>query len=79
MISKQIKIRLEKIDDVKNFVEATNKIPNIIDVLSGRYVADAKSIMGLFSLDLSKDLILTVYGDLNPAFEYELRKFEVLE
>ena len=79
MISKQIKIRLDKIDDVKRFVETASKIPNIIDVLSGRYVADAKSIMGLFSLDLSKDLILTVYGDLNPAFEYELRKFEVLE
>lgn len=79
MYSTEIKVKINRIDDVKRFVELTNKMPNVVDIASGRFVTDAKSIMGLFSMDLSKGLVVTVYGDLNPAFEYELRKFEVME
>lgn len=55
---KEIKIKLSSIESVKNFVEKTSKYPFDIDITSGRYVIDAKSIMGLFSLNL--DNVLTV-------------------
>lgn len=79
MQNKIFKIKIDKIEDVKEFVKLANKMPNIVDIASGRFVADGKSIMGLFSMNLERELVVTVYGDLNPAFEYELRKFEVKE
>ena len=46
-------VSLSSIEDVRQFVNAATCCPCEVDVLSGRYVIDAKSIMGLFSLDLS--------------------------
>ena len=51
-------ISLSSINSVKNFVNAVNKYDFDVDLTSGRYVVDAKSIMGIFSLDLSKPIIL---------------------
>ena len=51
-----LKIKLATIDDVKNFVSITTTFNCEVDVVSNRYVVDAKSIMGLFSLDLTKPL-----------------------
>ena len=48
------------IDDVKDFVGVITGFNCEVDVVSGRYVVDAKSIMGLFSLDLSKPLFLKI-------------------
>lgn len=56
----ELKIKLATIDDVKNFVNIATRFNCEIDVVSGRYVADAKSIMGLFSLDLSCPLLLKI-------------------
>ena len=56
----ELKIRLTSIDDVKNFVSNVTRFNCEADVISGRYVVDAKSIMGLFSLDLSKSLLLKI-------------------
>lgn len=56
----ELKIKLASIDDVKNFVSIATKFNCEIDVVSGRYVVDAKSIMGLFSLDLSRPLLLKI-------------------
>ena len=53
---KEIKIRLKNTDDIKDFNHAVTKINGDIDLVSGRYVVDAKSIMGIFSLDISKPL-----------------------
>jgi len=53
-----MKIVLKSIDDVKVFVSEVSKVSFDVDLSSGRYVVDAKSILGIFSLDLSNTLIL---------------------
>ena len=53
---KTVQISLNSIDKVKSFVNTITKYDNDFDLVSGRYVIDAKSIMGIFSLDLSKPI-----------------------
>ena len=50
-------------DHVKNFVSLVNRYPYDMDLRSGRYVVDAKSILGIFSIDLSKPIRMTIYSD----------------
>jgi len=59
----EFKINLRSINDVKTFVTAASLMSCDIDVLSGRYLVDAKSIMGLFSLDLSRPVAVQIHGD----------------
>lgn len=76
---KTIKISLNSIDKVKTFVNDINRFDADFDLVSGRYVIDAKSIMGIFSLDLSKDIDLNIHmeGDkLNEVLEL-LKTYEV--
>lgn len=56
-------ISLPSISDVRDFVDLVRQYDMEIDLSSGRYVVDAKSIMGIFSLDLMKPIKLTAYGD----------------
>ncbi len=56
-----VKISLNSIDKVKSFVNDITKFDCDFDLVSGRYVIDAKSIMGIFSLDLSKPINLNVH------------------
>lgn len=60
---KTIQISLNSIDKVKTFVNEINKYDFDFDLVSGRYVIDAKSIMGIFSLDLSKDIDLNIHAE----------------
>lgn len=62
---KTVRISLNSIDKVKSFVNDLTKYDVDFDLVSGRYVIDAKSIMGIFSLDLSKpiDLAIHIEGD----------------
>ena len=60
---KTVKISLNSIDKVKAFVNEISKFDCDFDLVSGRYVIDAKSIMGIFSLDLSKPIDLNVHAD----------------
>ncbi len=60
---KSYEIFLKTIIDVKNFVNAINGFDFDADLVSGRYVVDAKSIMGIFSLDLSRPITLRVFSD----------------
>lgn len=60
---KSYEIFLRTIIDVKNFVNAINDFDFDLDLVSGRYVVDAKSIMGIFSLDLSRPITLRVFSD----------------
>ena len=60
MIMKTVSISLNSIDKVKSFVNDITKFDNDFDLVSGRYVIDAKSIMGIFSLDLSKPINLNI-------------------
>ena len=62
---KTIKISLNSIDKVKSFVNAITQFNFDFDLISGRYVIDAKSIMGIFSLDLSKPIDLNIHADDN--------------
>lgn len=60
---KTVKVRLSSIEAVRDFVEIVRKYDSEIDLSSGRYVVDAKSIMGIFSLDLMNPITLTVHSD----------------
>lgn len=62
---KTIQISLNSIDKVKSFVSTIGRFDNDFDLVSGRYVIDAKSIMGIFSLDLSKPIELSIHADEN--------------
>ena len=69
---KTVQISLNSIDKVKSFVNAITKFDYDFDLVSGRYVIDAKSIMGIFSLDLSKPIELNIHAseaDMNNILE----------
>ena len=62
---KTIQISLSSIDNVKSFVNDITKFDYDFDLVSGRYVIDAKSIMGIFSLDLSRPIDLNIHAEEN--------------
>ncbi len=64
---KTLDISLNSIDKVKSFVNDINRFDCDFDLVSGRYVIDAKSIMGIFSLDLSKPITLNIHCDESEA------------
>ncbi|MBC8546248.1 HPr family phosphocarrier protein [Clostridiaceae bacterium NSJ-31] len=74
---KELTILLNTINDVKVFVNTVSKYDFDVDLISGRYAIDAKSIMGIFSLDLSKPLKMQVYSDNCDAFLEEIKPFLV--
>ena len=59
----KVNICLDSIDKVKSFVNEITKFDSDFDLISGRYVIDAKSIMGIFSLDLSKPIELNIHNE----------------
>ena len=59
----EIRIFLGTIERVKNFVNEVSHLECDVDIVSGRYVIDAKSIMGIFSLDLSKPIDLNIHAE----------------
>ena len=71
---KTAKVRLLTIKDVGNFVDAVRKYDAEIDLASGRYVVDATSIMGIFSLDLSKPIDLNIHAEDNADEVLEVLK-----
>ena len=76
---KTVSISLNSIDKVKSFVNEISKFNNDFDLVSGRYVIDAKSIMGIFSLDLSKPITLNIHAEENMAAILEAIKPYVIE
>lgn len=60
---KTVKICLNSIEKVKSFVNDITRFDADFDLVSGRYVIDAKSIMGIFSLDLSKPIDLNIHAE----------------
>ena len=73
---KSVKIRLSTIADVRDFVNILAKTEIDIDLCSGRYVVDGKSIMGIFSLDLLSPIKLTAHAD-DPVLFEKLKPFIV--
>jgi len=74
---KAFNIMLRSINDVKDFVNVVNKYDFDVDLTSGRYVVDAKSIMGIFSLDLSKPIRVEIHADDSESFCNEIKSFIV--
>jgi len=70
-------VNLQAINDVKEFVNIVMRYDFDIDLVSGRYAVDAKSIMGIFSLDLSKPIQLNAHTDDGEKFLKEIDKFIV--
>ncbi len=70
-------VSLQAINDVKDFVNIVMKYDFDIDLVSGRYAVDAKSIMGIFSLDLSKPIQLNAHTDDAEDFLKEINKYIV--
>ncbi len=68
-------ILLNTINDVKNFVNAVSKYDFDVDLISGRYAVDAKSIMGIFSLDLSKPIEMEIHDENCGDFLAEIKSF----
>jgi phosphotransferase system HPr-like phosphotransfer protein len=70
-------VTLSSINDVKQFVNAACLQPFDIDIISGRYIIDAKSIMGIFSIDLTKPIRVEVHGteEDSEAFVESVRQF----
>ena len=75
---KTVQISLNSIDKVKSFVNAITQYEYDFDLISGRYVIDAKSIMGIFSLDLSKPIDLAIHAEANVDEIMETLKPQVL-
>ena len=73
---KTAKVRLLTIKDVGNFVDAVRKYDAEIDLASGRYVVDAKSIMGIFSLDLTRPLVMVAHTDSHAELLRAIAPFE---
>ncbi|MBQ8397306.1 MAG: HPr family phosphocarrier protein [Clostridia bacterium] len=72
---KTIDIRLSTIQEVQKFVNIVNRYDIDVDLSSGRYIVDAKSIMGIFSLDLLKPITLTAHTEDADALFAELKEF----
>ncbi len=70
-------VNLQAINDVKEFVNIVMRYDFDIDLVSGRYAVDAKSIMGIFSLDLSKPIQLNAHTDDADKFLKDIDKFIV--
>ena len=62
LFMKTFNLMLNSINDVKDFVNIVSRYDFDVDLTSGRYVVDAKSIMGIFALDLSKPLQLNIHS-----------------
>ena len=72
---KKVTIQLSSIQDVREFVDVVTSYDMEIDLSSGRYIVDAKSIMGIFSLDLMKPIGMIIHSDECEALLNDLKKF----
>lgn len=70
-----VEIRLTTLEDVRNFVNIVTRYDIDIDLCSGRYVVDAKSIMGIFSLDLLSPIKLTAHSENTDKLLEELKPY----
>ena len=72
-----LSVTLGSVPEVRTFADIASHYSCEIDVLSGRYVVDAKSILGIFSLDLSRPISLEVYADDCEDLEKDIAQFKI--
>ena len=70
-------VRLSDIEDIQRFVRKCSELDCELDLIAGRYVVDAKSILGVCSVDLKRELQLNAYTDDAKDVELQLRDFVV--
>lgn len=72
-----VTISLTQVSQVKQFVNLAGQAPCDVDVVSGRYTVNAKSMLGIYSLDLSKPIQVLIYSDDCEEFKEKLAEFMV--
>ena len=72
---KSVTIRLSLVENVNKFVNTVSRYPFEMDLRAGRHVVDAKSILGIFSLDLSRPITLDIYSDDCDGLLEDIRPF----
>ena len=72
---KSVMIRLSLVENVNKFVNVVSRYPFEMDLRAGRHVVDAKSILGIFSLDLSRPITLDIYSDDCDGLLEDIRPF----
>ena len=72
---KSVMIRLSLVENVNKFVNVVSRYPFEMDLRAGRHVVDAKSILGIFSLDLSRPITLDIYSDDCEKLLEEIKPF----
>ncbi|MDD4094752.1 MAG: HPr family phosphocarrier protein [Oscillospiraceae bacterium] len=70
-------VHFKSISDVKDFVHTVNSFPYDVDLSSGRYVVDAKSIMGIFSLELQRPILLEIHSDSCDDLVEALKRYRI--
>ena len=70
-----VTISLTQVSQVKQFVELVGKVPYDVDIVSGRYTVNAKSMLGIYSLDLSKPIQVLIYSDDCEELKKNLAEF----
>lgn len=72
---KTVNLRLSLVENVNQFVNIVSRYPFEMDLRAGRHVVDAKSILGIFSLDLSRPITLEIYSDDCEQLMEEIKPF----
>ncbi len=72
----EMKVKVNTMDDIKNFVYLLNQFENDVDVSSAQYVVDGKSILGVFSLDLDKALTVKFHGEVPVELQEKLEPYK---
>lgn len=75
----ETKIKLDKIADIRDFIRMTSMCSGDVTVVSDKYIIDGKSIMGIFSLDLSKPFRVEFHGDIPNEVREGMQKYIVEE
>ena len=73
----EFQIKLSTVEQIRSFINKVERHNFPVDLKEGRYIVDAKSIMGIFSLDLLQPITLTADTEYNKAFEDDMREFMV--
>ena len=76
---RRCQVLLSSVDLVKDFVRLVNQFPGQISIVSGPYVVDAKSIMGIFSLNLNEPVTVEMKDDVPVELMERLAPFSICE
>ncbi len=74
---KSVTLKLSQAEEIKEFVNTVNRYAYEMDLRAGRHVVDAKSILGIFSLDLSKPISLEIYSDDCADLMEDIKRFMI--